>query len=132
VSPLVEYIDQSSCVATMIDQPWLRNPFSSVHAIALANLGELASGLVMMTALQYHPRLRGIPVQISTEYYHKARGKIIAKGTIDTAAFESITSPTQFKIHANIYDSQSDEIILAKTSVIWSISIRENSKHKNE
>jgi hypothetical protein len=67
----------------MDDVPWHRNPFKSIHAIALANLAELSrhppvffsslssdyaitddsdyfSGLGMMTAMQHAPGVRGI------------------------------------------------------------------------
>lgn len=44
----VSTLTQEECTVHMSDLPWLRNPFNSVHAIALTNLGELASGLVSL------------------------------------------------------------------------------------
>jgi acyl-coenzyme A thioesterase PaaI-like protein len=48
-----------------------------VHAIALMNVAEFASGAAMTTALP--PGYRGIVTKISIEYFKKARGKITAE-----------------------------------------------------
>jgi hypothetical protein len=134
VSPIVKRLDRTSCTVSIQDRPWLRNPFSSVHAIALSNIGELASGLAMVTTLQYHPHLRGIPIQISTEYYHKARGIVIAVSSIASAieCIDSIESPTLIKLSTDIYDSSSDDLVLARTSVVWSVSKKDKSNKSSK
>jgi acyl-coenzyme A thioesterase PaaI-like protein len=62
----------------MADRPRLRNHLDSIHAVAMTNLGELASGLAMTAAMP--PQLRGIPVQFTVEFLRKARGEIVAEG----------------------------------------------------
>ena len=55
----------------------IRNHLSSVHAIALANLGELAGNLALACALPDDGRF--IVTKLAIEYKKKARGRITAE-----------------------------------------------------
>jgi len=77
INPIVEQFDENTIKCSIKEKICLRNPFNSVHALALANLGELTSGLLMMDYLQYSKQ-KGIITKITIEYHKKARGKITA------------------------------------------------------
>ncbi|HEC26487.1 MAG TPA: DUF4442 domain-containing protein [Gammaproteobacteria bacterium] len=96
----------------MRDRRRVRNHLHSVHALALANLGEVASGLAMLDALSADTR--GIPTRLSIEFYKKARGHLVAESHCSPPA---ITEDTDFEVHADIRDTNGD--VVARTTVNW-------------
>lgn len=126
ISSVVQELSASGCRITMRDWPWLRNPFSSIHAIALANFGEFSSGLLMVALMQAYPRLRGIPIKVTTEYFKKARGVIRAVSTPSDLA--AVTEACDLEVTALVYDSSND--LLCKTTVTWTITVKEHKDKK--
>jgi acyl-coenzyme A thioesterase PaaI-like protein len=97
----------------------LRNHFGSVHAIALANLGELASGLAMTLALPADAR--GIPVRVEVDYLKKARGRITAEGRAVPPAV--VTAETEARATAELRDADGE--VVARVAVVWNLRPRE-------
>jgi acyl-coenzyme A thioesterase PaaI-like protein len=95
------------------DRRRLRNHVGSVHALALANLGELASGLAMTLAL---PRgVRGIPVRIEVDYVKKARGRLLCTGSAEPPP--DIASEVESLALGEITDASGD--LVATVLVRW-------------
>lgn len=93
----------------------LRNHLSSVHAVALINLGELASGLATLTALS--PGVRGIVVGLTAEFAKKARGRLVAESR---SAPPAVTQPAEHFAIATIRDTSGDEV--ARIVARWRLS----------
>jgi len=77
ISPYVEEMTESKVKVSMTEHRNIKNPFNSIHTIALSNLGELTSGLLMMEHMKSTNK-SGIITSIKTYYHKKARGKITA------------------------------------------------------
>lgn len=83
----------------------VRNHLHSVHAVALVNLAEAASGLAMMCGLPKD--MRGILVGFSIDYVKKARGTLIAECTAPTP---EPGVKREYELRAEIRDEQGDVV----------------------
>ena len=105
-------------VVVMKDRKGLRNHLRSVHAIALANLGELSSGLAVITTVP--ESMRGIPTRFDVEYHKKARGLISASATFDRDI--DTKQSGEYEVQSHLRDEQGDAV--AVCTAHWLIGPR--------
>ena len=98
------------------DRRKVRNHLNSIHAIALANLGELASGLSLLMSLP--DNARGIVTGLNIEYIKKARGELMAEGRCSLPA---ISEDIDITAYADIKNREGD--IVARVSVDWRVGL---------
>jgi acyl-coenzyme A thioesterase PaaI-like protein len=89
-----------------------RQHLGSVHAIALLNAAEQASGLAMLSGLP--DGIRGIVTQISMQYLKKARGTIRA---VSHVAVPVVVADMELDVAADCLDR--DGTIVARATVRW-------------
>lgn len=114
IRALVLELAPGHALVQLRDRRAVRNHLRSVHAIALANLGELASGLAASAAMP--DGVRGIPVAIHIDYHRKARGTLRATGS---AVLPKVTEPTTTEVTAEIHDEA--RTLVTTVRVTWKL-----------
>lgn len=110
---VIQALEPGYARITLRDRRAVRNHLASVHAVALANLGELATGLAVTTGLP--PTVRGIPVRLSVAFRKKARGTITVE--CRTAAHRHLHEPADHEALAQLRDSGGD--VVADVAAVW-------------
>ena len=108
----VQELEPGRCVATLRDRPKVRNHLRSVHATALVTLGELVSGLSLVSALP--PRTRAIATSLEIDYLKKARGRLTAHGRAPVPGGDE---RAEYVVTASITDASGEEV--AAMRVRW-------------
>lgn len=116
IRPRVLKLEPGRVRAEMSDRRRVRNHLDSVHAIALANLGELVTGLATITALGDGGR--GIAVRFEIDYRKKARGTLVAECETEVPAV--VRESTDHVARGRIRDEGGD--VVAEVRATWRLA----------
>ena len=104
------------CQTRLPDRRKVRNHVDSIHAIALVNLGEMTSGLALLSGLQANAR--GIVVSITTDYFKKARGTLSAQCRCD---IPRVSGDMDYRVTTDIHDRAG--ACVARTTTTWRLGL---------
>jgi uncharacterized protein (TIGR00369 family) len=108
----VEEFAPGFCRVTLRDRRRVRNHLASVHAMALANLAELASGLAVLAGLA--PGVQGIVTGFTISYEKKARGRLSAECRV--SGLEA-TAEREQEAAVTVTDAAGD--VVARATARW-------------
>ena len=97
------------------DRRRIRNHLNSIHAVALANLAEVASGTAMLMTIP--PGVRAIVIGLSIEYLKKARGRLVAECRCEVAP---VTAQREELVESIVRDDAGD--VVARATVRWRLA----------
>ena len=114
----ISTIKVGSCTSTMTDWFWIRNPFKSIHAAALVNMGEFTMGMAVLTWCESN-NSRAIPSRLEANFIKKARGTLKASCTVSDC-LDSEQEKSFYTAETLIYDQNND--LVAQIIGKWAVS----------
>ena len=114
----VEALQPGFARVSLRDRWRVRNHLKSIHAIALINLGEITTGLAVLTRLDSN--MRGIVLGLQAEYLKKARGKLTASASFELPGLVGDDMPCEAK--TEIVDETGDVVAIVRAT--WLIGYR--------
>ncbi len=114
VSPRVLALAPGHARVRIVERRALRQHLGSVHAIALMNVAEMASGLAMLSALP--GGMRGIVTKIGIEYFKKGRGVLVAESSFTVP---SDLPPGEYDFLSEVTDASGE--LVARATVTWKL-----------
>ena len=112
VRPRIRVLGPGRAVISMGDRRGVRNHLASIHAIALANLAEMTTGLALGFGLP--AGMRTILVRVECEFLKKARGTITA--ACDAPVFEEIVEK-EVLVESVLTNEAGD--VVARGRAVW-------------
>jgi acyl-coenzyme A thioesterase PaaI-like protein len=109
ISPRVLELGPTGARIAMRDRRGVRNHLRSIHAIALANIAEVTTGLPLAYAVM--PAGRTILVSLTVDYVKKARGTLTATSSFVTP---DARQEGEIEIPVEVRDEAGDVVVRAR------------------
>ncbi len=120
----VQLLSPGHCEVTLHDHRKVRNHLKCIHAIALCNLGEMATGLALLNSLP--EKTRGILTSLSITYIKKARGRLTGSCHCD---IPTENKENEHLLTGEIHDSEGE--LVAEITARWLIGPDKAGSHAN-
>lgn len=108
----VEHFEPGHARVRLRDRRRVRNHLRSVHAIALANVGEVTTGLALIGSVGSD--VRAILTGLDVRYTKKARGPLVAESECQVP---HVTESIDLPVEATVRDASSD--VVATVTAHW-------------
>ena len=109
IGPLVEELKPGHCVVSIRKRRRVHNHIGTVHAIAMANMCELAAGL--MTDVSIPQSMRWIPKGMTIEYRGKATTDL--KATATGSAPTDASAAADMSVDVDVVDERGEVVVHA-------------------
>ena len=116
IGALVKDLRPGYAQVELRDRRKVRNHLNCIHAIALMNLGEVTTGLALMSGLRVG--VRGIITGLSIEYFKKARGRLVS---VAETVQPDVQGDLEHEVIAEIKDQSGD--MVARCSARWRLGL---------
>jgi acyl-coenzyme A thioesterase PaaI-like protein len=120
ISAVVEELRPGYARMRMRDHRRIRNHLNSIHAIAIANLGEATSGLAMNVGLPANAR--AIVTGLSIEYLKKARGTLVAACYASVGEDLKLGEDIELAVVADISNAAGE--VVARVTANWRVGLK--------
>lgn len=115
IKPHVLLVEPGHAVVQLKDRRRVRNHLNSIHALAVANVGELTTGLAVTAALPLDVRF--ILLSLHVDFLKKARGTLTCECR---CTVPEVTEPVDVQATSQVHDAQGE--LVAQTTATWRMS----------
>jgi acyl-coenzyme A thioesterase PaaI-like protein len=115
IRPKVLVVEPGYARVELKDRRRVRNHLQSVHALALANVGELTTGLAMTATVP--PETRSILKALHVDFVKKARGTVVAECNCFVPV---VVQAVDYDVSSVITDAGGD--VVATVTATWRLS----------
>ncbi len=115
IKALITDLQPGHCQAFLKERKSNKNHLRSIHAIALINLGEVTSGLAVLSGMS--TQVRGILTKLEMEYIKKAKGNLTAECICE---IPEVVDNLDYQVQTTIKDSSNE--VVAVGTFYWLLS----------
>ena len=115
IKALITDLQPGHCQAFLKERKSNKNHLRSIHAIALINLGEVTSGLAVLSGMS--TQVRGILTKLEMEYIKKAKGNLTAECICE---IPEVVDNLDYQVQTSIKDSSNE--VVAVGTFYWLLS----------